>query len=161
MVLTNDDILFNLFTNIIMIYKHTQTGYLILVILFVVALLFKFVLDQAGFDNFVLAIMIVVLFVVASFVSLTVMIDQEYLRIKFGYGFFRKRFLLEDIVSVKMVRNHWYYGWGIRFWMWPRMWIFNISGFDAVEIMMKKGSVYRIGTDEPKELEHAISQVVK
>ncbi|MDY0387304.1 MAG: hypothetical protein RBT65_09290 [Methanolobus sp.] len=36
------------------------------------------------------------------------------------------------------------------------MWIFNDSGFDAVEIKTKNGKIYRIGTDEPKQLERAI-----
>jgi len=36
------------------------------------------------------------------------------------------------------------------------MWIYNISGFDAVEIKMKNGKTYRIGTDEPQKLEQAI-----
>lgn len=60
------------------------------------------------------------------------------------------------------------------------MWIFNVSGFDAVEMRMKnpasassfaeatadkkasagKGKIYRIGTDEPAKLETAIKQAI-
>ena len=36
------------------------------------------------------------------------------------------------------------------------MCIYNVSGFDAVEIQLKNGKIYRIGTDEPKKLEQAI-----
>jgi hypothetical protein len=57
------------------------------------------------------------------------------------------------------VKNHWYYGWGIRFW--PGMTIFNVSGFDAVEITMQNGRRYRIGTDEPAQLERVLLQVTK
>jgi len=39
--------------------------------------------------------------------------------------------------------------------------IFNISGFDAVEIKIKNNKRYRIGTDEPVKLESAIRQVIK
>jgi len=39
--------------------------------------------------------------------------------------------------------------------------IFNISGFDAVEIKMKNGKIYRIGTDEPKKLEQAILHAMR
>jgi hypothetical protein len=39
--------------------------------------------------------------------------------------------------------------------------IFNVSGLDAVEIKMKNGKIYRIGTDEPKQLERAILQAIK
>jgi hypothetical protein len=58
------------------------------------------------------------------------------LKIRFTNNILRKTFLLSEIKSVKKVKNHWYYGWGIRVWFWPYMWIFNISGFDAVEIIM-------------------------
>ncbi|MCM1986588.1 hypothetical protein [Methanococcoides seepicolus] len=89
------------------------------------------------------------------------MIDENCLRIKFGYGIFWKRFPLNEIVSARTVKNHWYYGWGIRLWLWPKMLIFNVSGLDAVEIKMKNGKIYRIGTDEPKQLERAILQAIK
>jgi len=92
--------------------------------------------------------------------TLKVTIDEQQLRVKFGYGIFRKRFLLKEIDSVKIVKNHWYYGWGIRFWLWPRMWIFNVSGFEAVELKMKNGKTYRIGTDEAEALESAIRQSI-
>jgi hypothetical protein len=89
------------------------------------------------------------------------MIDENYLKIKFGYGIFRKSFKLNEIYSAKTVKNHWYYGWGIRLWLWPKMWIFNVSGFDAVEIKMKNGKIYRIGTDEPIQLESAILEAIE
>ena len=41
------------------------------------------------------------------------------------------------------------------------MWIFNVSGFGAVEIRMKNGKIYRIGTDEPKALESAINREIQ
>jgi len=69
--------------------------------------------------------------------------------------------LLHDILSVKTVKNHRYYGRGIRGWLWPKMCIYNVSGFDAVEIKLKNGKIYRIGTDEPKKLEQMILQSIK
>ena len=144
-----------------MIYKHTQIGYLTIFVLLAVALLFGSILAQADFNPIILATMVFILFLLASFASLKVMIDENYLRIKFGYGIFRKRFVLSEIISARTVKNHWYYGWGIRVWFWPYMLIYNISGFDAVEIKMKNGKTYRIGTDEPKKLESAIIQSIK
>jgi len=105
--------------------------------------------------------MLLILFILASFVSLTVAIDKNYLQIKLGYGLFKKRFALKEIISAKTVKNHWYYGWGIRLWLWPRMCIYNVSGFNAVEIKMKNGKMYRIGTDEPKNLKRAITQTIR
>jgi hypothetical protein len=146
-------------------YKHTQIGYLMLVITLAVLVLFVWAqitarAETPSYDsgtNFaVTAIMVLILLVLASFGSLQVMIDGEYLRIKFGYGIYQKKFLLNDIMSAQTVNNHWYYGWGIRGWLWPKMWIYNVSGFAAVEIKLKNGQTYRIGTDEPEKLEQAI-----
>jgi CTP:phosphocholine cytidylyltransferase-like protein len=144
-----------------MIYRHTQIGTLIISISVILVLYFGFILMQAGFEQRILFIMILILVILASFSTLNVQIDQENLRIKFGYGIYKKSFSLNEIVSVKAVRNHWYYGWGIRYWFWPKMRIFNISGFDAVEIKMADDKIYRIGTDEPKKLELMLLEVIK
>ena len=124
-------------------------------------LLVVLILIQAGLETILMAVVSLIMVIIASFAYLNVMIDENYLRIKFGYGLFRKRFELKKIISAKIVKNHWYYGWGIRFWPWPHMWIYNVSGFDAVEIKMKNGRRYRVGTDEPQKLEAAIMQAIK
>jgi len=120
--------------------------------------LYGVIADEAGRAPAV-AVMFFIVFILASFSSLTVTVDENYLRIKFGYGIFKKKFPLNEIASAISVKNHWYYGWGIRLWFWPYMWIYNVSGFDAIEIVMKNGKIYRIGTDAPKELEAIIKRV--
>jgi len=151
------------------LYKHTQIGYLMLVVTLAVLVLFAWVYITAlaeppsvdsGPNFAVSAIMVLILFILASFATLTASIDENYLRVKFGYGIFARKFVLNQIASVQAVKNRWYYGWGIRLWLWPKMWIYNVSGFDAVEITMKNGKVYRIGTDVPEELETAIKQSI-
>jgi len=148
-------------------YKHTQIGYLILVITLAVLVMFVWfyfesstepVSIDSGSNLAVTALMAFVLFILASFATLTASIDENYLRIKFGYGIFRKKFSLNEIISAQIVKNHWYYGWGIRVLFLPYMWIYNVSGLSAVEIHMKSGKIYRIGTDEPEKLEVAIQQ---
>jgi len=144
-----------------MLYNHTQVGRLMVTILFIIAVYFVFIFKTVESDRSIIAVLILVLFILLSFVSLNVRIDEKHLRIKFGYGIFRKRFALSEIISVKAVKNHWYYGWGIRVWFWPLMHIFNVSGFDAVEIRMKDSKIYRIGTDESQKLELAITEAIK
>lgn len=150
-------------------YKHTQIGYLTLIVTLVVLVLFAWAYITAraeppsvdsGTNLLVTATMALVLFILASFVTLTASIDEKYLKIKFGYGIFKKKFPLNEIVSATSVKNHWYYGWGIRLCLWPKMWIYNVSGFDAVEIILKSGRVYRIGTDDSNELETAIKRII-
>lgn len=150
-------------------YKHIQIGYLMLVVTLAVFVFFVWLQVTArtespsvdsGTNFAITALMVLVLFILSSFITLTVFIDEKYLRIKFGYGIFRTKFLVSGITSVAQVKNHWYYGWGMRVWFWPYMWIYNISGFDAVEIRMAGGKIYRIGTDEPEKLEAAIKQAM-
>ncbi len=142
-------------------YKHTQIGYLILYTLFATTLLYTFILIQTNFNKIVLVTILSVTLILASFSTLKVTINKTNLQIKFGYGIYKKNFPLKTITSVKTVKNHWYYGWGIRIWFWPSMRIYNISGFDAIEIKTKNNQTYRIGTDEPKKLEHALLQSIK
>ena len=151
-------------------YKHTQIGYLILVITLAVTAFFIWVYllalseppsPDSGPNLAITSIMALIVFILSSFITLQVVVDSNYLRIKFGFGIYHKKFLLRDIISVKTVRNRWYYGWGVRVWFWPKMWIYNVSGFDAVEIELKGGKKVRIGTNEPKKLEQAIRQSIK
>ena len=115
---------------------------------------------DSGTNLLVTSIMALILFILASFATLTVTIDKNYIGIKFGYGIFRKKFTLNEIISITSVKNHWYYGWGIRLWLWPKMWIYNVSGFDAIEIITRSGRIYRIGTDDPSGLETAIKRAI-
>ena len=126
-----------------------------------VVFVFASVLMKTGLETITIFYMLFILFILLSFMSLGVLIDEKYLRIKFGYGIFKKRFVLKDIILVKAVKNHWYYGWGIKHCLVPPMWIYNVSGFDAVEIKMENGRTYRIGTDEPENLEQAIKQAIR
>lgn len=151
-------------------YKHTQIGYLMLAVTLAVLILFAWAYITASAEppspdsgtNFAMTtVMVVILFILSSFGSLQVHIDGEYLRIKFGYGIYRKKFALNEIISAKAVKNHWYYGWGIRWRPWRKIWIYNVSGLSAVEIKMKNGKIYRIGTDEAEKLEQAILQSMR
>ena len=150
-------------------YKHTQIGYLMLAVFAFMLVLFAWLQITARAEppsyysgtNFAMtAIMVLILFILASFSTLTVVMNIQVLKIYFSWGIFRKEFTINEIVSVAQVKNQWYCGWGIRLRIWPRMWIFNVSGFDAVEIKMKDGKIYRIGTDEPEKLETAIKRVI-
>lgn len=99
---------------------------------------------------------IAVLMVLIGFVmhGLDVSVNGESVLVKFGPGLLRKAIPLADISEARPVRNHWLMGWGIRYfghgWMW------NVSGLDAVELRLKDGRCFRIGTDDPQGLSEAI-----
>ena len=69
------------------------------------------------------------------FDSLTVKVSRTYISLKFGIGIIRKRFSVVDVLNAAIVRNRWYYGWGIR--LTPHGWLYNVSGLDAVEIHLR------------------------
>ncbi len=142
-------------------YSHTQYSELFRYVFVTVAVLFWYIIWQSGFELILLTFCCIILFIIYSFSSLSIQIDDSYLRVKFGYGVFRKSFLLSDIRWVKSVKNKWYYGWGIRVWFWPYMIIYNVSGFDAVEITLENWKIFRIGTDEVSKLEQALQEKIK
>ena len=81
------------------------------------------------------------------------------LRVGSGPGLIRRSFAVPSIRTAQAVRNHWYYGWGIR--LTPHGWLFNVSGLDAVQIRLENGRQYRIGTDRPEELLAAIQEACR
>jgi hypothetical protein len=141
-------------------YRHTQSGWTILVVLTAVLLLAAGVAIFLGSNTqpvpppvfFIIPALLLPIMLLFS--SLTVTVTHQAIEIHFGPGLIRKKFSLADIQSCEPVRNHWFFGWGIR-WI-PRGWLFNVSGLDAVELKMKNGRRYRIGTDEPERLCNAI-----
>jgi hypothetical protein len=94
----------------------------------------------------------------ALFWSLTVEIAGGDLRLAFGPGLIRRRWGIRDIESCQAVTNPWWYGWGIHYT--PRRWLYNVSGWHAVEIRLRSGKTARIGTDEPDALAAAIREAM-
>ena len=120
------------------VYNHTQIGFLLLIIYSIIILFVVSLIIVTGFNPFVLGAMIILLIALGSFSALTVVVDDRMIQIRFGFGVIRKTFILKEIASFRPVRNPWYYGWGIRFT--PRGWLFNVSGFSAIELKKKNYS---------------------
>jgi hypothetical protein len=90
---------------------------------------------------------------------LKVTITDTEIRVQYGIAPAFPVFRLEDIADAQAVRNPWWVGWGIRFAF--DYWVYNVSGFDAVELLKKDGSRVRIGTDEPEILAQKIREQLK
>ena len=140
-------------------YQHTQPAILLRWIFSITIILTAIPLPATGllgWIGFTIGLEILVLY---AFYSLTVVVDSRALWFWFGPGFWRKRFLLAEIESVREVKNSWLHGWGIRYFIvlgGTRGWLYNVSGFDAVEFKMKNGKYYRIGTNDPSGLAQAV-----
>jgi hypothetical protein len=92
------------------------------------------------------------------FRSLTVEVTEREIRCRFAAGPVRKTIPLAQVRAARAVRNPWWYGWGVR--LTPRGWMYNISGLDAVEVELRDGRRFRIGTDEPQALARAIERAL-
>ena len=139
-------------------YEHTQVGYFIIVGIVAAMVAIGIILLNTGKNWIAIAVVVVLAVVLVLFHSLTVVINEEELVVRFGHGAIRKRFKLNEIESCQAVRVPWYYGWGIR--STPEGMAFRVSGFDAVQLRVATGKEYLIGTDVPQELEQAIRQAM-
>ena len=139
-------------------YRHTQFGTVIVVTTAAIIPLAALPAWLAGIATAAWLILGSMVVVLALFASLTVEIDPEHLRIRFGIGLIRKRFPLDQIDTCRPVKNSWIYGWGIR--LTPHGWLYNVSGQEAVELKMKSGKTCRIGTDEPEVLTAALQEAL-
>ena len=91
-----------------------------------------------------------ILMCVVYYSSLMVEVDAQDVRLFFGRGIIRRTIPRQKIAQAEQVRNSWWYGWGIR--LTPHVWMWNISGLDAVELTYTNGKKFRIGTDQPQAL---------
>lgn len=137
-------------------YRHTQTGWAILIpILAVLATVLVLLQFSAKTDRAIpLAVFGLLTVAGVLFATLSVTVHGEWLECHFGPGLIRRRIRLTDVQRAEAVRNKWYYGWGIR--ITPHGWLWNVSGLDAVELTFVNGKRFRIGTDEPDRLLEAI-----
>lgn len=129
-------------------YKHTQIGYVIILSMTAVAFI--------AYINQAFSVMWIMILVGVLFATLTVFVNGIFVEIAFGPGLIRKRFLLQDIEVCQAMRQK-CWTWGIHGWPHKR-WLYNVSGFHSVELKMKNGMKYYIGTDEPELLEKAINE---
>ena len=116
----------------------------------------------AGVNQFVTPVALSLYGIILSFAvltwlfgSLTIEVHVEELCHYFGPGFWKKTYHLSEIQSVEQVRNSWLFGWGIR--LTPHGWLYNVSGLDAVQVQLRSGRKFRIGTDDPQGVISAIS----
>jgi hypothetical protein len=137
------------------IYRHTQTGWVIIGSAAAVLALGWVVLPAGASAGVRLPFLLVAALMALLFGTLTVAVDTEAVRLRYGVGLIRKTIPLVDVQACREVRNPWYVGWGIR--LAPSGVVWNVSGFDAVELDLPHGKRFRIGTDEPVALAAALA----
>lgn len=112
--------------------------------------------DFGGGFWFFQVVMLLVLVIGLVVARLTVVVDARAVTASFGWGWPRRSIERSEIETAVQVRNSWWHGWGIR--KVSRGWMYNNAGRDAIELSLRSGRVFRIGTDEPAELLAAITR---
>jgi len=141
------------------LYEHTQIGYTLLITLAMAIIFVGVLIVFTGMNWIGTAVLIMIAIVLLLFSSLTVILSEDVLYIKLGPGLVHRRFNLKNIELIRVVKNPWYYGWGVH--TTPHGLLYNVSGFSAVEIKLKNGNTYRIGTDAPQELYEALQRALE
>ena len=138
-------------------YEHTQRSKILILIIILVLIFMLFLMFRFGFNLINVIVLILMIVALYIFNSLTVKVSSEQIYVAFGSGIIRKIIHLRNIKSADKVRNKWYYGFGIR--LIPGGQMYNVAGFDAIELKLTNGKVFRIGTDEPDKLLEAIQSL--
>ncbi len=135
-------------------YDHTQTSPLFLLL---AAIGIGFFVGGSQVDGQKLSITLfsigAVWFLLAlSFRQLTCRDEGEHLRISFGpLPIFRRKLLYARLEKVEKSRSRLLDGWGIHLCT-RGGWVWNLWGFDCVDIDSTGGKKLRLGTDDPEGL---------
>jgi hypothetical protein len=138
-------------------YQHTQFGSAI--VLGIGAIVLAMVLTAAFWPHLAVNLLFGAAVLGVSlilFSTLTIAIQEGTLRASFGLGLIRKTVTLAEIASARPIPIRWWYGWGIH--LTPHGWLYNVSGWKAVEITLRNGRRFCLGTDEPENLLKAIQE---
>jgi len=139
-------------------YRHTQIGYATIIALAVAIVLTIERMLPTGSAIPMVALLVVLLACLLTFAILTIEIREGLLSWEFGFGIIRKKFPLSEITSATQVSTTLLQGWGID--LTSGGWLYNVSGFQAVEFTLRNGKRFRLGTNEPEELKRAVSSYI-
>jgi hypothetical protein len=103
-------------------YKHTQIGYVIIAGLGAGILIVLSNLFTQSLDWVVIVIFFIMLIGAVLFAALTIEVADGVLKVSFGPGINRKMVRIADIEACRVVKNPWYYGWGLR--LTPHGWLY-------------------------------------
>ncbi|WP_034061975.1 hypothetical protein [Lacinutrix jangbogonensis] len=134
------------------LYKHTQYGKLITVIISIVAIttLTIFIL-QTGNNPMpwimLVSILLLFLLILLSFYKLTITIDKEKIEAKFGIGLIKRSLKIKDIHydSIEKIKVPALYGIGIR--LTPQGWLYNVNTGNAIKVKSNTKTFF-VGTED-------------
>ncbi|MBV8150156.1 MAG: hypothetical protein JOY59_01260 [Candidatus Eremiobacteraeota bacterium] len=142
------------------LYEHHQIGYPTIVGLGIglVAVFLAFALGPKTPETATALPVVFWVIVVcgALFSTMTVRVTDTAMQWWFGIKAIGRRVDLSDIASADVIRTSIFEGWGIHL-TWHG-WVWNVAGFNAVQIRLRSGTRYAIGTPEPQALVAALDR---
>ena len=145
-------------------YAHRQTGWVMLGLACVPAIGLATILASTSAAERSLPVPLlpilgsVTLLLLLGFAALSVVVTRDVLIARFGIGLVRRTIALDDIVEAGVARTHWSEGWGIH---WTRRgMLYNVAGFDVVEVARRHGRPMRIGSDDAARLASTLTRAI-
>jgi hypothetical protein len=140
-------------------YEHTQLGRALLVIVggaTVAVMAGAVVIGEAapGARLVMLVLSAVLAVCLYLFSSMTIVVTGADVDLVMLHGLLHRRYALPEITEVLVVRDPWWYGWGIH--GYPGGVLYNVSGSFAVELRLHDRRSVRLGSDEPEKLLAAV-----
>lgn len=140
-------------------YHHKQYAFVILAILSWIlsfTALAIYLLGAIGglllFAGFLIAMAIL-------FHGMTIAVDATQIRWGFAFGWFGGKIDLSNIESFRPVTNSWRHGIGMK--ITHDGWVYSVSGFKAVELVLSDGEKYRLGTNDQEQLLAVLARNIK
>jgi hypothetical protein len=127
-------------------YQHKQYAIFIFFVLTWIGGFVALAWNLIGADIPLMVFAAILVLVGFLFHGLKVTVDDKYIRWQFGPGVAGHHIAISDIVAAKAVQNSYRHGIGIR--ITHDGWVYSVSGFSAVQLTLKDGTMYRIGTND-------------
>ncbi|MGH7328650.1 MAG: hypothetical protein ACREJX_09905 [Polyangiaceae bacterium] len=143
------------------VYEHRQIGWVTIVVIVGVIAALSVALaisERNGEQQRAFNVVIIVVAVIgAIFSSLTIRITDRSMAWWFGVPMIGRQIRLDEVESIGPTRTNIMEGWGIHLTWWHG-WVWNVSGFNAVQIKLRSGMRFAVGTPEPQAVVEAVER---
>ena len=134
-------------------YEHRQIGEATLVLLIMLIVILGFIYREANAPTMLIPMAVLTL-AALIFGQMTVRVTDAGVRWWFGFGWPGGEVSLADVADAQIVKTSMLEGRGIHL-TWHG-WLWNTSGFSAVQLKRRDGVPITLGTDQPEALLAAI-----
>ncbi|WP_166110440.1 hypothetical protein [Pseudoalteromonas sp. Z9A5] len=137
-------------------YQHKQYAVFIFFVLAWIGGFVALAWNLLGADGPLIIFAGILVLVGFLFHGLTVKVDDKTISWAFGPGVAGQSVELLDIAEAKAVQNSYRHGIGMR--ITHDGWIYTVSGFSAIQLTLKDGTMYRVGTNDQQGLLAALKE---